>query len=284
MTLLWDRLHNHFLSGIKVHNFLRAVQSSAYTTRHTEQFTTVIQTLRRTRRHRKRHWKEVLKNINGNISGQFFFTLIPHFPQWEAFPCTNITIKIFKEQTTAFQGRKRRVESHCLTTCTLVAAALQVRPGSEFLSEKRHWRAAAPPGLPDAQPRLRTEELLGFRYRGCTETQKTGEGHCCTWPAEIQSRQTWEKGTCQARWGSQSKQHSVFVFKEAARCTWQGKACVVLWWQASKSAHPPPWHSASPTIFQDSRFCAVILIYKVVLIQIPQGVSNPHILKLSKDR
>ena len=82
------------------------------------------------------------------------------------------------------------MESHCQTTCIGVAAALWVRPGSEFLSEKRRWRAAAPPGLPDARPRLCTEEQPGFRCHGCTETQKTGEGHCCTRPAEIQRRQT----------------------------------------------------------------------------------------------
>lgn len=80
------------------------------------------------------------------------------------------------------------MQSYFQTTCSVAAAALSVRPGFEVLSEKRRWRAAALPGLPDARPRLRTEALTWSRSHGCTETQKTDEGHCCTRPTETQSK------------------------------------------------------------------------------------------------
>ena len=39
-----------------------------------------------------------------------------------------------------------------------------------------------------------TEELTRFWSPGCTETQKTGDGHCCTW--QILNNNWWTLGHC----------------------------------------------------------------------------------------
>ena len=105
----------------------------------------------------------------------------PHFPQQG--DDDNIALRA----NITCQSSEHHAEPHLQITCTAAVEALRVAPGSEFLSEKQHWHVAALLGPPDTQPRLRTEERTASQSRGCTETQKTDDGHCCTQPTETQS-------------------------------------------------------------------------------------------------
>lgn len=161
-------------------------------------------------------------------------------------------IKSFKEQTTASHGRNSLCGASCQTTCTVVVAE-PCRFGLPWIPlRKRHLRAATLAFQVPAQ--ATTEELPGFRYRAVQKPKKRWCAHCCTWACRIQSR--WHERRKSHMWyGVVSSPNNLFCVRPqgGTNSTWQGKACVVLWWQASKSAHPLPWHSASPTISQDSR-------------------------------
>lgn len=106
----------------------------------------------------------------------------PHFPQRD-----DDTKSPLSEHPISKSEAPHRVPPQ--TTCTVAAAALQVPPGSEFLSGRRRWHIAALPGPPGDQPRPRTEVKTASQSHGCTKTQKTGDGHCCTQPTETQSQQ-----------------------------------------------------------------------------------------------
>lgn len=138
---------------------------------------------------KKRYWKNMHQNANSSISGQslsFPLLCIIHI-----FHNEKVTIRPSSEQH-QFQSRKHHAELYPHTTWTVAAAVVQVLPGSEYLYGRQHWHVAALPGPPDAQPRLRTEARTASQSHGCTETQKTGDGHCCTQPTETQSKQTQE--------------------------------------------------------------------------------------------